>query len=343
MATPFLVPANRAVGTLHTTINDSDLSVVLEAGEGALFPSTYPYHITIDDEILNVTNRSTDTLTVTRAAESTTAAAHTAGAVVSLNITKQAIKDLNDAVNDIENKYFDKTILTEQGDVPYASAASTPAALAHGLDGQIFTTKGHGANPEWAFMPMYEIFHLPSGIGGYTRPSGTVTSEGDLKNYVTGASATNYAGLICANNEQLFVAAGKIIVAEWIIEYITSVTDVSRWFLITGATTMPPTTTMQHTGFFIDDANIHATNGDSSNGTDTDTTIDLATGSQRTYLRIVFNPGTDCKFYINNALVATHTTNLQTAGAYTLYECVRTDAAGAKNMYTGRVHIKRQY
>lgn len=42
-----------------------------------------------------------------------------------------------------------KALLTEQGDVIYASAASTPAALAHGTSGQVLKTKGHGANPAW--------------------------------------------------------------------------------------------------------------------------------------------------------------------------------------------------
>ena len=42
-----------------------------------------------------------------------------------------------------------KATLTEQGDVFYASAASTPAALAHGTAGQALLTGGHAANPSW--------------------------------------------------------------------------------------------------------------------------------------------------------------------------------------------------
>ena len=103
MATTFLKVKNRALSTLASDITDSDLSLTVAAGEGALFPSTYPFHITIEDEILTCTNRSTDTLTVTRAAEGTSAAAHTAGKAVVLRITAQLLSDLDSAVNAIEN------------------------------------------------------------------------------------------------------------------------------------------------------------------------------------------------------------------------------------------------
>jgi hypothetical protein len=102
--TTFLVVKNNAVSTLAGDINNSTTTVVVAAGEGARFPSTYPYHISIDSEILSVTNRSTDTFTVaTRGTiESTSAASHSAGAVVALNVTAQAVSDLNTAVNSLE-------------------------------------------------------------------------------------------------------------------------------------------------------------------------------------------------------------------------------------------------
>lgn len=42
-----------------------------------------------------------------------------------------------------------KALLTEQGDIIYASAASTPAALAHGLATQYLKSGGNAANPSW--------------------------------------------------------------------------------------------------------------------------------------------------------------------------------------------------
>ena len=43
-----------------------------------------------------------------------------------------------------------KALLTEQGDVIYASGVATPAALVHGTAGQVLQSGGHAANPAWA-------------------------------------------------------------------------------------------------------------------------------------------------------------------------------------------------
>ena len=74
---------NNAFGTLNAGINSSVTTIVLSAGEGARFPtltaSDYFYATLIDTsnnlEIVKVTARSTDTMTVVRAQDSTTARA----------------------------------------------------------------------------------------------------------------------------------------------------------------------------------------------------------------------------------------------------------------------------
>ncbi len=77
---------NFAKGVVFTGYNASATSIVLESGDGANFPSTFSYNVIwwnatdypdpSDDpntEIVRVTGRTTDTLTVTRAQESTSA------------------------------------------------------------------------------------------------------------------------------------------------------------------------------------------------------------------------------------------------------------------------------
>jgi hypothetical protein len=77
---------NFAKGTVSIGYDDTDTSIVLSSGDGANFPSSFSYNIVwynstdypdpSDDpnvEIVRVTARSTDTLTVTRAQEGTAA------------------------------------------------------------------------------------------------------------------------------------------------------------------------------------------------------------------------------------------------------------------------------
>lgn len=104
MATTFLKVTNRAKASLAAAITDTDTSLIVNTGAGALFPSTYPFHITIEDEILSCTNRSTDTMTVVRAQQGTTAVAHSMGKDVQLRVTAKSIDDLNTAVNTLEGQ-----------------------------------------------------------------------------------------------------------------------------------------------------------------------------------------------------------------------------------------------
>ena len=88
----YLKIKNRAVSALAADITSTATSLTVTTDEGAKFPATGDFHITIEDEILKCTARTTDTLTVTRAAEGTTAAAHITGKSVELRITAGIIE-----------------------------------------------------------------------------------------------------------------------------------------------------------------------------------------------------------------------------------------------------------
>ena len=135
MATTFQTVANNAVSTLATTMNTSVTTAVVQSGEGALFPASGPFHITIESEILICTSRSGDTLTVSRGAESTTAAIHTEGSQVALNIISKHISDLNTAVNAVE------TILATSGGLRGNLSDET------GSGGAVFATSPTLASP----------------------------------------------------------------------------------------------------------------------------------------------------------------------------------------------------
>jgi len=90
-----LLFANNASSKLATGINDSVTSLVVTTGEGAKFPVVTggdTFMVTVQDstgayEIMLCTARTSDTLTVTRAQESTVARAFSAGAIVANRFT----------------------------------------------------------------------------------------------------------------------------------------------------------------------------------------------------------------------------------------------------------------
>ena len=91
--------ANNAASTLASSITNVATSMSLHAGDGALFPNPTGsdfFYVTIVNgsnqiEIVKCTARSTDTLTIVRAQEGTTARAYSSGDKVSLRLTAAAL------------------------------------------------------------------------------------------------------------------------------------------------------------------------------------------------------------------------------------------------------------
>jgi hypothetical protein len=93
--------SNNAFATLASGINSSATSITVTTGQGARFPTLsagdYFYATLIDTsnnlEIVKCTARATDVLTVTRAQESTTARAYSAGDRIEIRLTAQTFLD----------------------------------------------------------------------------------------------------------------------------------------------------------------------------------------------------------------------------------------------------------
>jgi hypothetical protein len=92
---------NNAISTLASGITNSATSITVASGDGSKFPSltgSEYFRATLIDasnnlEIVKVTARSSDVLTVTRAQESTTARAFSTGDRIELRITAQSLLD----------------------------------------------------------------------------------------------------------------------------------------------------------------------------------------------------------------------------------------------------------
>lgn len=106
---------NNAIGYLASAISASDVTASLTAGNGASFPTLGAgeyFYATITAtsgvfEVVKVTARATDSLSIVRAQESTSALAFAAGALVELRVTAQAVTDaISDQIDTLEADYF---------------------------------------------------------------------------------------------------------------------------------------------------------------------------------------------------------------------------------------------
>lgn len=98
--------SNNASAQLASSINNSATSIVVQSGQGGLFPTLaggdYFYATLVDVtnnlEIVKVTARSGDTLTVTRAQDGTAARSYNAGDLIELRPVAAALTDIVNSV-----------------------------------------------------------------------------------------------------------------------------------------------------------------------------------------------------------------------------------------------------
>lgn len=94
--------SNNASGALASSISPSSTTIVLAAGQGVEFPTpgggNYFYATLTDTsnnlEVVKVTARVVDTLTVVRGQDSTAARSYPAGALLELRVTAAALSDM---------------------------------------------------------------------------------------------------------------------------------------------------------------------------------------------------------------------------------------------------------
>lgn len=122
---------NNAVTTLGSSILSTDTTMSVASGAGALFPSTTSgyFHAALINslnqvEYVKVTNRSSDTFTIVRAQDGTTARAYTAGDKVELRLISAALENFVQLDGDQTisgNKTFSGTS-TFSGDADFSGA-----------------------------------------------------------------------------------------------------------------------------------------------------------------------------------------------------------------------------
>lgn len=204
--------ANSAYSTLASTISAGATSLSVAAGHGARFPATGDFRIKIDSEIMICTARSTDVLTVTRGAESTTAASHTAGAAVNHVLTRGGLLALLTSVG-----------LGTNGQIAFP-ATQNPSADANTLDDY----------EEGTWTPVV------GGTATYTAQAGTYTKIGN-RIHILGHLNVNVIGTGSPNTVSGFpfsdadATGSPMGISLWLSLAITPVYLVL--IMITGSTT----------------------------------------------------------------------------------------------------------
>lgn len=159
--------ANRAADALASGISNVDVSLTLI--DGSEFPSTGAFRIVIENEIILVGARSSNTLSsLTRGAEGTTAAAHSGGAAVTHVLTRDGLQALG-------------TVLHARDTYANLNAA----ALREGVVG--FPTNGyellrHGAASKEHWGPIYPLAAPVDGDFAWVNQGGAsvVTAPGGI-------------------------------------------------------------------------------------------------------------------------------------------------------------------
>jgi len=136
--------------------------------------------------------------------------------------------------------------------------------------------------------------------------------------------------------------AGKVIIFEFPLQFLNGNTLHNIWIRLSYSVADPPSETAHHFGWKIINAALYASNADGTTQTITDTGVTLPSAEQRTRLKIVFTPGTDCKFYVNDILKATHTTNLPTNLHYKFHVHTRTLTDATRGVLIGRILIEKE-
>ena len=213
---------NNASGTIASSINSTTTTIVLTSGQGALFPSLgagdYFYATLVDSsnnlEIVKVTARSTDTMTVVRGQDGTSGRSYTAGDRFELRPVAAAFNALQDftPVGDISATTISGAIEeldTEKA--PLASPAFTgtptaPTASAGTNTTQVATTAfviTNGVPTGAILLWSGSVASVPS---GWNLCDGTNGTPNLRDRFIVGAGSTYAVGSTGGSADAIVVA-----------------------------------------------------------------------------------------------------------------------------------------
>lgn len=205
--------ANNATSSLASGVNDSDNTLLLATGEGARFPAPTAgdhFDLTLTQgiglekswEIVKVTARSGDTLTVTRGQEGTIAAEWTVGSKAELRLTKEAMEEVATGDRTVYEKDFGQGSI-QVFDTPGTHTFTPSAAGWHRLTvigaggpGRLSINCGGGGGGGYADKVAWldgTPITVTVGAGSTTTDGGT-SSVGSIVSATGGKMSVGFAG-----------------------------------------------------------------------------------------------------------------------------------------------------
>jgi len=149
---------NNAAATLASSITTSSTSLTVTTGQGTLFPTitgSNIFYVTLTDaatgnfiEIVKVTARSSDTMTIVRAQDNTSAHAYSAGDKVELRLPAVVLNDFPQL--DAANSFSGTNTFT--GNTVIQLGLGVGSSPSYGTTGQVLTSAGSGAAPTWTTL-----------------------------------------------------------------------------------------------------------------------------------------------------------------------------------------------
>lgn len=302
--TPFKQVANNAQSTLASGINNSATSISVQTGHGARFPapgngfyatiwnsSAYPNPFSDPNmEVVLVTARSTDTLTVTRAQRGTSGVSHSSGDDIRELIDSTFISDLNTAVNTLEKytggKYGYKLFDDCWADLNTAATVGPYS---------ISTTATNGTARQ-------STSNVAAGIPGVWDLSTSASTSGD--------AGVGYA-------RPFILLGGGTISIEWMINLSALSALADEYIVRVGLGTGSSATDFTNGVYFeynrLSSVNWLRCTADNSSRTKTASSTAVAAGSW-VKLRIDINAAaSSAEFFVNGTSIGTNSTNIPTA------------------------------
>jgi len=146
----------------------------------------------------------------------------------------------------------------------------------------------------------------------------------------TGATLNSIGSLYCGSSVSMSpVSNGRLVACN--IALRSAVTDSEVWAVARRSDEDPdsfPSLIERHVGFRVLNGRLYASNGNGTNGTQTDTGIDFAQYGAK--ILVALGGSGEIKFYCNSVLVATHTTNLPATYGYRAWYGIENTIAADK-------------